>query len=63
MEGDSGPNAGDMKPVCGPRGVLSEDGEDIKEDEADMMGESAWTCAFVFGSPKGWDRYIFGTSS
>lgn len=58
IEGDRGPKAGDMSPT-GAFGVVSEAGEDIKDEEADMMGDST----LDFGSPKGCDRYILGTSS
>jgi hypothetical protein len=48
IEGERGPKAGDMWPI--PRGVVSEAGEDIKDEDADMMGDSAF-----LDSPNGWD--------
>lgn len=50
IEGDRGPNTGDMRPI-GPRGVVSEAGDDIKDEDADMMGDSALD--FACDSPNG----------
>lgn len=53
IEGDNGPKAGEMRPA-GPLGVDSDAGEDIKDEVADMMGDSG--SGFGFGSPNGWGR-------
>lgn len=49
-EGDRGPKTGDMRPT-GARGVVSVAGDDIKDEDADMMGDS--TLDFDFDSPNG----------
>lgn len=48
IEGDKGPKAGDASPGR-PFGVVSEAGEGIKEEDADMMGDSAWDFGLLNG--------------